>query len=277
MVPLGDIPNFSGASWGEDGSIFVGEAFGKGLLRMSDGGGPPESVAALRTGEQALVLPQILPGDQALVFAADSSGGGVDKLTIEVLTLADGHRKIVARGGHSPRYLPTSTGIGHLVYVNRATLFAIPFDLDKLETRGTAVPVLDDVAYDNTRGTGQFDVSRTGTLVYRRASGGASAMTTVQWVDPTGRKEPLLAKLGTYQFPRLSPDGKRVALTVSEGGRQDVWVYDPQRDAMTPSTFGGGYYGSPVWSPDSQYVVFSAAGNGIFQVRADGARAHRNR
>ena len=83
-----------------------------------------------------------------MLFAAVHGGWSVDKVTIEVLTLADRHRKIVARGGTSPRYLATSNGAGHLVYVNKATLFAIPFDPDKLETRGTAVPVLDDVAYD---------------------------------------------------------------------------------------------------------------------------------
>ena len=195
----------------------------------------------------------------------------MDKITIEVLTLADRHRKIVARGGASPRYLATSNGAGHLVYVNKATLFAIPFDLDTLETRGTAVPVLDDVAYNALVGSGEFDVSRTGTLVYRRASGGASALTTLQWVDPTGKKEPLRAKPGAYQDPSLSPDGKRVALTVTEGGSQDVWVYDPQRDAMTRLTFGGAVYRYPRWSPDGHYVVFSSVGNGIFQARADGA------
>jgi serine/threonine-protein kinase len=158
-----------------------------------------------------------------------------------------------------------------LVYVNKATLFAIPFDLDKLETRGTAVPVLDDVAYQASNGGGQFDVSRTGTLVYRRASGGASALMTVQWVAPTGKKEPLRAKPGVYQDPRLSSDGKRVALRVLEGGSLDVWVYDPQRDAMTRVTFGGTEYRSPTWSPDGHYVVFSSAGNGLFQARADGA------
>jgi hypothetical protein len=128
----------------------------------------------------------------------------------------------VARGGQSPRYLATSNGAGHLVYLNKATLFATPFDPDKLETRGTAVPVLDDVAYNGRLGVGQFDFSVAGTLIYRRASGGASAMMMLQWVDPTGKKEPLRAKSGVYQYLSLSPDGKRVALTVVEGGRQDV-------------------------------------------------------
>jgi serine/threonine-protein kinase len=270
VVPLGDFPNFAGASWGEDGSILVSGAFAKGLLRISAGGGPPETVAGLRDGEIALALPQILPGGKAVLFAAAPTYDP-DKYSIEVLTLADRHRKIVARGGATPRYLATSSGAGHLVYVNRGALFAIPFDLDKLETRGTAVPILDDVDYERQTGTGQFNFSRTGTLVYRRASGGALAMTTVQWVDPTGKKEPLRAKPGGYAGLSLSPDGKRIALTVTERGSGDIWVYDQQRDTMTRLTFGGARYGSPTWSPDGQYVVFWSLANGIFQARADGA------
>jgi WD40 repeat protein len=268
VVPLGDLRGFAGASWGEDGTILVSEALGKGLLRMPAGGAPPETVAPLGNGERVLAFPEILPGGKAVLFSAVTTPD-VDKMTIEVLTLADRHRKILVRGGVFPRYLPTSGGAGHLVYVNKATLFAIPFDLDKLETRGPAVPVLDDLAYLAQNGVGHFDISRTGTLVYRRAS--ASAMTTVQWVDPTGRKDSLQAKPRVYGFPRLSPDGKRIALTVIEGGSQDVWVYDPQRDAMTRLTFGGGLYSYPSWSPDGQYVVFSSAGRGVFQARADGA------
>ncbi len=271
VVPLGDInlTTFAGASWGEDGSILVSEAFGKALQRVPAAGGPPEVVAPLGNGEIALAHPQMLPGAQAILFAAIPAAPDLEAFTIEVLTLADRHRKILLRGGQSPRYLPTSSGVGHLVYVNKATMFAIPFDLEKLETHGSAVPVLDDVAYQNPSGTGQFDVSRTGTLVYRRASGDASGMATLQWVDPSGQKEPLQAKPGVYRFPSLSPDGKRVALTVAEGG-QDVWVYDSKRDAMTRLTFGG-FNISPRWSPDGQSVVFSSAGHGIFQTRADGA------
>jgi hypothetical protein len=205
---------FVGASWGEDGSILVSD-FGKGLLRIPAGGGPPETVAGLGTGEVAFANPQMLPGGKAILFAAAYGQAAVDTITIEVLTLADRHRKIVARGGQSPRYLGTSSGAGHLVYVNKATLFAIPFDLDTLETHGTAVPVLDDVAYNAQVGAGQFDVSRTGTLVYRWASGGATALTTVQWVDPTGKNEPLRAKPDTYQHRRRGAAAGRVCLHLS--------------------------------------------------------------
>jgi serine/threonine-protein kinase len=271
VVPLAQVANFAGASWGDDGWIVMSDAVGKGLIRVPAGGGPPETVADAdaRNGERSLVVPQILPGRKGILFTA-APALDVDRFTIEVLTLGDRRRKIVARGGASPRYLATSGGSGHLVYVNKSTLFAIPLDLDTLETRGTAVPVLNDVAYHAVVGSGEFAVSRTGTLVYRRSSGAASVMMTVQWVDPSGRKEPLRVTPGVYQDPSLSPDGTRVALSVIEGGRPDVWVYDLQRDAMTRLTSGGGFR-YPHWSPDGHYVVFSSVGYGMFQARADGA------
>jgi dipeptidyl aminopeptidase/acylaminoacyl peptidase len=99
----------------------------------------------------------------------------------------------------------------------------------------------------------------------------SAALATLQWLDPTGTKELLRAKHGVYLEPSLSPDGKRVALRVVEGGSSYVGVYDSQRDAMTRLTFGGEVYVNPLWSPDGQFVVFASAGNGIFQTRADGA------
>ena len=271
VVPLGDISTFDGASWGEDGSIIVADR-PKGLLRIPAGGGPPETVAGRGKEEVALALPQILPGGKAILFEVVTTPD-VDKFTTEVLTLADHQRKIVARGSARPRYIATPGAPGHLIYNNKATLFAVPFDLDKLETRGTAVPALDDVAY-NEGGAGLFDFAWSpnghGTLVYRRRSG-ASAMTTLQWVDPTGKKEMLGAKPGGYNSFGISPDGKLVALGVSEGLGSDIWVYDPQRDAMTRLTFGGGIRRYPVWSPDGQHIVFGSYPTGILQARSDGA------
>ena len=128
--------------------------------------------------------------------------------------------------------------------------------------------ILDDVAYNSLNKGGQFDISGTGTLVYRRTSG--EAQMTVQWVDPTGKKEALRANASSYEHPCLSPDGKQIAFTISEGGNRDVWVFDTGRDAMTRLTFGR-YNIEPKWSPDGQSIVFSTLGKGLFRVRADGA------
>ena len=200
-------------------------------MRVPSGGGPPETVA----GENGPANPQVLPGGNAVLFSA-RGGRGIDARNIEVITLADRHRKIVAHGGNTPRYLPTSNGsTGHLVYVNKATLFAIPFDPDKLETHGTAVPILNDVASTFSNGAGQFDFSSEpsghGTLVYRRDTGDASAKMTLQWVDSAGKREPLLAKSGVSSNPTLSPDGKRVALSV---GEREIMIFGSTTSGATP-------------------------------------------
>jgi Tol biopolymer transport system component len=268
VVPLGRGANVIRANWAGDGSVFMW-AFQK-IQRIPADEGPTETVAEIRGGELGLVNPEMLPGGTAVLLAADNPGP-VDKTTIEVVTLADHQRRTLVTGGASPRYLATSDGVGHLVYVNGSTLFAIPFDPKTLTTRGTAVPLVGDIAHENAVGVGQFDVSRTGTLVYRRAIGGASVLTTVKWVNARGQKEPLRLKPGAYQDLSLSPDGTRIALSVTDGGTRDVWVYDPQRDAMTRLTSGGMDYRYPCWTPDGRVIVFSSVGDGIFQTRADGA------
>jgi serine/threonine protein kinase len=269
VVPLADMPTFAGASWGEDGSIIVGQAVTRGMVRIPAGGGTPTPVTEFAGGEIIHADPQVLPGGKAVLFDSFGAVSDADKVNIDVVTLADRHRKTLVRGGAWPRYLPS----GHLIYVNKGTLFAVPFDLNRLETRGTAVPVLDDVAYQPlTSAPAALDFSNAGTLIYRRGSaGGSSRLMTVQWVDQTGRKEPLRAKPGIYTSPRLSPDGKRLALVVTEGAGQDIWVYDPQRDAMTRLTFSGGPYAVPIWTPDGRNIVFGTIGKGLSWTRADGA------
>jgi serine/threonine-protein kinase len=211
-------------------------------------------------------FPQILPGSRAVLFLAVPLSYDADQSRIEVVSLADHRRKVLVQGGTSPHYLMS----GHLVYASKGTLFAIPFDLDKLETRETAISVLDQVAFQPKSPGADFDVSRTGTLVYRRGNGVGSGLRTIQWVDGAGKKEPLLAKPGAYSRLRFSPDGKRLSFLVDTGGvNRDVWVYDSQRDAMTRLTFGG-RHDSPIWSPDGRYIVFGLP-NGIYWTRADGA------
>src|SRR5262249_1695353 len=135
--------------------------------------------------------------------------------------------------------------------------------------------VLDDVGYGNAN-VGLFDVSRTGTLIYRRVRVDAAPLPlmTLQWIDSSGRKEPLGLKPAPYgNTHRLAPDAKRSGVTIREGANEDIWIYDSQRDTVTRLTFGGVNV-LPVWSPDGQYVVFATI-RGIFQARADGATAPR--
>ncbi len=267
VVPLGDVATYRGASWDGDGSVIV--ASGVELRRVGTSG-TPSALATPGDGELGLFGPQSLPGGTAVLFSVDNQGD-VNQSTIQVLTLADGQRKTVIRGGASGRYLATADGAGHLVYLNQSTLFAVPFDVTTLEVRGDAVPILNDVASEDLAGLGQFDVSEAGTLVYRRDSGRGSALNTLQWVDATGGKESLRAAPTSYLGPRVSPDGTQVALfTVGRQGT-DVVIYDPQRDVTTRLT-STNQDNWPIWSPDGRHVVFRRNGVGLLQARADGAR-----
>jgi serine/threonine-protein kinase len=158
-----------------------------------------------------------------------------------------------------------------LVYVRSGTLFAVPFDLDKLEVQGLAVPVLEQVAYSDLNGAAQFDVSRNGTLIYTSGAGGLGQM-NIQWMEEGGRTTPLLSKPGLYLWPDVSPDGTRLALTVVEEDGPRVAVYHPARDTLQPIAFDGGSASGPIWTPDGQFLLFWAEG-GIYSVRPDGGRA----
>jgi Tol biopolymer transport system component/predicted Ser/Thr protein kinase len=264
-VALCDAPLGRGGSWGEDGTIIAASNNSASLSRIPSAGGAPAPVIQLAPGEATQRWPQILPGGKAVLFTSHTSTAGFDGANIEVITLADHRRKTLQRGGTFGRYLPASQGPGHLVYINKGTVFAVPFDPEKLEARGAPSPVLEELAYSAAFGFAQFDFSRNGTLVYR--SGGASQadLVTVQWLDAAGQTEPLLAKPGIYQRPRLSPDGKRLAF--SDGS--DMWVYEARRDILTRLTFGGANELVPVWTPDGRYIVFSGVGS-IWWVRSDG-------
>ena len=195
-----------------------------------------------------------------MLFTAGTVAFGFDGANIEVMSLADHRRKTLVRGGTFGRYLPS----GHLIYVNRGTLFAVPFDVERLEVRGTPAPLLDQVGYSSTYGSAQLDFSQTGTLIYR-SGGMGGGLFTVQWLDAAGKTQPLLAKPDAYVRPSLSPDGSKLAISKS-----DIWVYDWQRDTMTRLTFGSTPSAYPIWSPDGRYVVFQTQG-GMFWTRSDGS------
>lgn len=259
VTDLCDAPRGAGggASWGEDGHIVLGVNFV--LERIPATGGAPTPLTELGRGEIVHRWPQVLDGGKAVIFSAYSSMSGLEGASIEVVSLENRRRKTLVRGATWGRYLPS----GHLIYISKGTLFAVPFDQSQLEVKGSPTPVLDEVAYSEAYGSAQIDFSRTGTVVYRESRIGAG-LVTMQWVDESGNKTPVLPVPGNYLSPALSADGNRLAFTL--GG--DIWMYDLKHPAMVRLTFGGGF-GNPVWTADSQRLVFRGAG-GIFWIDVAG-------
>ena len=268
-VTLCDTVGMRGAAWHPDGSIIVNlnPSAGSGLTRVSAAAGTPQALTKpAEEGEDADRWPQILPGGQAVLFTSGVSLANYQRANIDVLSLRTGERKIVQRGGHFGRYLPS----GHLVYLHEGTLFAVPFDLDRLEARGTPVPVLEDVA-DSFGGAGQFDFARNGTFVYLAGKSPVFNWPIV-WLDSSGKTQDLLAAPVAYAYPRFSPDGQRLAFVTGVGGF-NIQVYDLGRATIAQLTFGGAHR-SPVWTPDGKHLVFLtqiSSGHRIQWIRADGA------
>ena len=163
-------------------------------------------------------------------------------------------------GGSDARYLPT----GHLVFAQGTALLAVPFDIDRLDVTGSAIPLVEGVGrfMRNDTGVAHFDVSESGTtLVYLPGSAGGEQR-TLTWVDRAGNEEPLKVPPGAYVYPRLSPDGTQVTLDRSDG-EDDVWVMDLQGMVQRRLTFSAQADQYGIWTPDGQRVVFSSARDGF--------------
>ena len=128
---------------------------------------------------------------------------------------------------------------------------------------------LEEVAADISTAGGQFDFSREGTFVY--LSGKSAAGRSLVWLDSAGKTSELLRIPGAYYSPRVSPDGNRVAFSVST---KDIEVYDWRRDNTVKLTSSEGSRNFPVWTPDGKHIVFreqSPTRSALRWIRADGA------
>ena len=173
-----------GFTWGDDDHIIFGTAAPTGLHRVSAAGGNPTvlTTPSRERGEADHLWPQLLPGGRAVLFTITSTTQGQEASQIAILELPAGTPRILIRGGSQAQYVQS----GHLVYAAAGTLRAIPFDLKRLETVGTAVPVIPEVA-TLSNGTAEFDVAADGTLVYAAGGINFAPPRNLVWVDRQGR------------------------------------------------------------------------------------------
>jgi hypothetical protein len=256
-VALADAVDFGGASWFADDQLVA--ASGHALVRVPASPGVPSVIADLQRHGMYPRWPDVLP-DGRHVLITVLGPQGVAATNIEVLSLRDGTRTDLVKGGSFARYRN-----GYLLYVNQGTLFAMLFDVDRLSTRGPALPVLSNISHASTFGFAQLDISQSGTLVYRKSP--AHGPRVVSWIQRSGGIERFLEKPGAYLSPRLSPDGERLVIATSDGGAMTTAVLEPAAGRVSrlppvPGSLSG------IWSADGRYLVVASM-KGLHWMRAD--------
>ena len=245
-----------GASWGDDGTIVFATTAPSGLWRVPAGGGEPEELTTPDAEHGDHLWPEMLPGSTAVLFTI--IGGPVEGAQIAVLSLDSGETKVLIPGGSNPRYART----GHIVYGVGGTLRAVGFDLDDLEVTTDPIPVLDGVITKST-GAANFGMSQSGFLAYVAGPQQGVVERTLVWVDRAGREEALAAGPRLYRYPRVSPDGTRLALAL-EDQEIDIWIWHFARETLTRLTFDPARDNRPAWTPDGLQVAFGSQRDGVF-------------
>jgi serine/threonine-protein kinase len=270
-ISLCKVSRSRGASWGPDNTIVVAPEPGGGLFTVSSAGGELQPLTTLDPEKEEIShrWPQVVPGGSVIFTSMSQGSGTADEGVIEAVSLETGERTVLHRGGTYGRWVPS----GHLVYVRENTLFAMPFDIKRMKATGSPAPIVQGVTASSANGGAQISFSDNGTLAYISGEIGVPEY-PVMIMDRSGVVDTLWEEPGTYACPKLSPDGRRLSLTVLRGGNWDVWVYDLGRKVSTRLTFHDGYDGDQVWSPDGQYLVFTSDRDGIenpYIKRADGS------
>jgi eukaryotic-like serine/threonine-protein kinase len=234
-----------GGAWLEDGRIVFAIGSG-GLFEVPASGGDPSTLLPVGPDESDFHDAAPLPGGKGVLFAVHRKKG---RDTVAIY--AAGKRKDVLRAEGQVLDDPTFSPSGHILYSQRPRnrgIWALPFSLAKLEATGKPFLVASDAMSPS--------VSRDGTLVYW--DGVENRISQLAWIDRTGRE---IGTVGHPQqmdpFPRLSPDSRRIAVSIVEGASSDIWIVDAVRGTQTRLTFDPTPELIPAWSPSGDRLIFT--------------------
>ncbi len=264
VITLADAPDPRGAVWTDRDTIIMEADTITPLVELPAAGGAGRALSTIDSGkhERTHRWPSLLPDGRTVLFTVGSveHPDDYDDGTIEAIRTDTGERRLVFKGGRMSRYLPT----GDLLFLRGKILYAVPFDPKRLEVSGSPRPVVDGVSGDTTTGAAHYSVSDNGTLVYVQGDPSGAAR-RLAWVDKQGKPMFLDVPVALYADPHVSPDGRRIAVSIIDAtnSSRDVWIIDTVRGTSSRMTFGG-INRTPIWSRDGSrtyYVTYDTRRN----------------
>jgi Tol biopolymer transport system component len=265
---LCDTGNLLGGTWTSSNVILFSDTSKSGIVQVPASGGTPvqRTLANKTRGEFLHALPWALPDGRHFLYLQGGSpniaGIYVGSLDAEPAA-QDTTRLLAVQHGVAYAASRDGSGVGHLLFLRDKLLMAQPFDEGRLELRDEPATIAEQTAAVEVFGS--FAVSANGTLAFLRAG---SETSSVVWVGRDGQPAATIAAgLKAAAYPRLSPDGRSLAIVVAG----DVWRYELDGRPPIKLTFNGSNF-SPLWTPDGQRIVSEVGGsNPLVAVPADGS------
>jgi serine/threonine protein kinase len=255
----------AGGTWNRDGDILFGPTTAPPIFRVSSAGGSATPFSSIDRSRQETGhgWPYFLPDGRHFLYEAFRTNSKNTGIYLGSLDSKE-TKPLVLNASYFPLYSPP----GYLLFVQAGTLLAQPFDANRLELKGDAIPIAEGVEFNTVTGVAAVAVSQNGVLAYCLVA--PSGPPKLVWVDRKGIEQAVPAPPHNYVFPRVSPDGKGVAVAIEEGDSQ-IWLYDLRRDTLTRLTFEGNGNTAPIWTPDGKRIVFKGNKQRLFWQPADGS------
>ncbi|MFI5184275.1 MAG: TolB family protein, partial [Vicinamibacteria bacterium] len=155
---------------------------------------------------------------------------------------------------------------GYILFWREGSLVAQRFDAGNQSLVGDAFPVAEGVQRMVARTFAFFSISSNGLLTYQ--GGALAGLSQLAWYDRSGRELEKISEPSDVARPRLSHDGKRLAVDIRDrqSGNGDIWIYEFARKTLTRFTFNAAFERGPVWSPDDAFLAFASNRKGSFAV-----------
>ena len=245
-----------GGTWNRDGTIVFAPTTTSGLYRVPAAGGRPVAVTKVDSSrhETAHRYPQFLPDGRHFLYTAANLSATADDPANSI--------RVGSTDGKTDKALvPVASGAsyasGQLLYVRDGTLLAQELDLSRLETKGEPTPVAQRLVVYGFQFLWPFSVSENGVLV---AAPMLDMPSRLLWLDRTGKQVGSLGEAGFIGNPSLSPDGRHVAVDLTDPNRDttEIWIYDTSTGIGKKFAFSQAHDLNPVWSPDGARIVFES-------------------
>lgn len=242
----------SGTWNSEDTILFTAGPLEKGILRVSAAGGEPTEVMKPDRSHQEIYRfwPHFLPDGRHFLYLASKGRRGESALYVGSIDSKETKQlmQIDSRAMYAPP--------GYLLYVREGALLARPFDATSQTFAGDEITIAEHVGNFSSTGNAYFSVSANGDVLSYQSG---RLVSRLIWLNRNGAEIAQVGEPAAYWQPRLSPDGKKIAVNIidSKDGTNDIWIYDLERNTFTRFTFDPGLENGSLWSPDGRRIIYA--------------------